>query len=1691
MTVPPGPRALVALLLSVLCLASCGEDGSTVFVSSSTDPFLSSVTVSSGSVTADGVATTTITATVVSNTGAPLVGRTVTITTDGTNDTITQPAAPTDLSGRATATLASITAETKTIRVTVDAATTPVLLSDQLAVTFTGDPNNISPTLSSVVLAPGGPIVADGTQTCAITVTVRDVNGNAVAAKPVQFLATGTGNTLAPATGNTDAGGQMSTTIASTVAETKTTSVMVEPGGIMMVLADQPAVQFTADPATISTTLSSAVASPASGVVADGVDSSTITVTVLDANSNPVAGQAVQIGSTGTNNTITQPAGPTDAAGQATATIASTTVETKTITVTIDPGGAALVLASMPTVGFVGNPSDVSPSLSSAVASPATGVVADGTASSSITITLRDTGGNPVVGRSVLIAASGSGNTLTQRTGPTDGAGQVTAGVTSTVAETKTVIVSTANADGSPVVLVDQPTVEFVGDPTTISATLSTAVASPTSGVIANGLNTSTITVTVLDGNSNPVAGQTVQIASDGTGNTLTQPGGTTDAAGQATATIASTTAETKTITVTVNPGGTPVVLVTQPTVDFVGDPFTVSATLSTAVASPTTGVVADGTTASTITVTVRDTNGNPVPGKTVQIASDGTNNTLTQPGGTTDAAGQTTATIATTTAELKTITVTVDPGGLPVVLSTQPTVGFVGDPATISASLSSATASPATGVVADGVDLSTITVTVRDANSNVVSGQTVQIASNGSNNTLVQPGGPTDGAGQATATIATTTAEVKTITVTVNPGGTPVVLTTLPTVAFASPTPDAATSSAVPTPAFGALADGVDTVTITVTVRDAGSLPIAGKTVQISATGSGNTLVQPPSTTDAGGQATATIATTAAELKTVTVTVDPGPGQVVLVDMPVVEFVWSVASEFYVRTTGSDANGGTSPADAWLTLGMAASTVPVSSTVYVGAGTYTESVTLTTSGVSGSPLRFVADVSGDRTGDAGDVVVDAAGADFTIRVDGASFVEIEGFTVIGAVGASGGFHVFNSASDVTLRANEVHGNARGILVDGASLVRIEDNRVSNNVAGTGEGVEITGCTTVTLLSNVVYNNGGHGIEAIGGSTGVVARANTLHSNGDDGIRIAGTSSVTAILNIVTSNAGDGIDLEAGSTSTSTFNDVFANSLLDYRGTSAGAGSISADPSYVDPDGTDNMLGGAQGDDDQLHLDDTVPSLALDAGTGAASGVQFADGTVLADRTSRTDGVLDGTSPDGTTANLGFHYAATVTALPSLDVDDTRLVYGQASERQPRVRTWDDSGSTWSAEGLAPPTGSTIRWVDAARSPLFDSDELLAVLSDDGVATELEMLRWSGTVWSREWSSTAIAQTNADKRGFGVVYEELSGDALAVYSDGSDTPVFRTWSSGVWSAEQSLPLNDAGGPNPDTNTGDVLWLQLAVRPGANEVTLAFVDDNDDLVVIVWDGTTWITASADTLDTSVKANPVSGVPHNRIFDVAYEELDGDVLVAYGRSGAVGFRWSLKAAGSNTWSATALVSAAPSGGTPHFIDLASEPGGNRIACGSFDMGDGTERLGLATWDGAAWVDPGEYDSQTLNVNDTATGDFHGGVAWVGTSGVAVCLYVDDQTATLDWARWTSGTGWVVQTDVSIPGKGNTESVVMESFTAQNVLMALFTDTSSDLFAATYDGTTWTITNGGAALEVSVSSTSTAPFDFFVED
>jgi hypothetical protein len=149
-----------------------------------------------------------------------------------------------------------------------------------------------------------------------------------------------------------------------------------------------------------------------------------------------------------------------------------------------------------------------------------------------------------------------------------------------------------------------------------VDAATSTVTASPTS-VPANGITTSTVTVSLKDVNNVPLSGKLVSLANTaGPGTPNIDPASaTTNFFGVATFTVNSSTVGSEQFTAT----GDSVVITQTASVDFVS--AVTDAGNSTVVASPVT-IPADGTTESFVTVTLRNSVGQPLPGKLVSLAN-------------------------------------------------------------------------------------------------------------------------------------------------------------------------------------------------------------------------------------------------------------------------------------------------------------------------------------------------------------------------------------------------------------------------------------------------------------------------------------------------------------------------------------------------------------------------------------------------------------------------------------------------------------------------------------------------------------------------------------------------------------------------------------------------------------------------------------------------------------------------------------------------------------------------------------------------------------------------------------------------------------------------------------------------------------------------------------------------------------
>jgi hypothetical protein len=224
-------------------------------------------------------------------------------------------------------------------------------------------------------------------------------------------------------------------------------------------------------------------------------------------------------------------------------------------------------------------------------------------------------------------------------------------------------------------------------------------------------------------------------------------------------------------------------------------------------------------------------------------------------------------------------------------------------------------------------------------------------------------------------------------------------------------------------------------------------------------------------------------------------------------------------AQTYYVAKTGNDSNTGLSMQAAWLTIGHAALTAKAGSTVYVGAGTYHESVTFSNSGTASAPIVFngqgVATVDGSsgvpccttpsfETSN-GFLCCTTQGL-FNIGAAGpVNYLTVEGFTIQNFITSSAsevpvGVLIAGSGTGINLLNNTIkniqttagkNGNAYGIGVFGTSStplsVTVSGNTVTGCLTGESETTTYNGNVQNFVVSNnVIFDNDNIGMDAIG-----------------------------------------------------------------------------------------------------------------------------------------------------------------------------------------------------------------------------------------------------------------------------------------------------------------------------------------------------------------------------------------------------------------------------------------------------------------------------------------------------------------------------------------------------------------------------------------------------------------------------
>jgi adhesin/invasin len=670
-----------------------------------------------------------------------------------------------------------------------------------------------------------------------LAVKVTDANNNPVENVSVDWTPNG-GGSVSSATSATDANGvaQITRTLGATPGTFTTTAAVAQ--------LDAPALTFTSTATAGQAARIVVVTQPGATLQNGATLSPQPAIQIQDALGNNVG----LAGRTITAALVAPPSGAslggdvtkqTDARGAAAFTDLRITGPAQGYTLRFT--GSGLTDATSTQVTVTAGP--VSPSRSTVDAGPNS--VAAG-ASSTITVTARDGSGNPVSGATVVLAATGSGNTLTQPSGSTDASGVATGAFSSTSVGAHTI---SATINGT--AITDKSTITVAAGP--VSASQSTVVANPAS--IGAGAP-STITVTARDANGNPVQGASVQLSADGSGNTIGQPG-PTNSSGVTTGTFSSTGLGPHTVSAKIN--GTAITDVATVTV-------TVGAPSTLVMARQPGGTAQDGAQLSPQPVVqVQDAQGNDVKtgGRSI------TASLVNPPAGATlggDATRETDGSGSASFGNLSIIgpvgsyTLRFTSGSL--TAATSSAISLTTGP--VNAGNSTVNANPNSVQAGES---STITVTARDVGGNPIQGATVVLTASGGGNTIDQPNA-TNADGIATGAFSSTSVGSHTIKAKIN--GVDVSDNSVITVTAGPVSASQSTMKAAP----DAITAGGGPSTVTVTARDAAGNPISGALVSLSVTGGGNTL-SAPAATNANGVTTATFTSTEAGDHVITATIN------------------------------------------------------------------------------------------------------------------------------------------------------------------------------------------------------------------------------------------------------------------------------------------------------------------------------------------------------------------------------------------------------------------------------------------------------------------------------------------------------------------------------------------------------------------------------------------------------------------------------------------------------------------------------------------------------------------------------------------------------------------------------------------------------------------------------------------------
>ncbi len=1434
----------------------------------------------------------TVTVTLEDSNGNPVVdGSTVTFAQGGSDTgTVSQSGYLDNGDGTYRVTLTGVTDGTVSITASdsgdgVAASTTSV---DTTVVSGAGTQLVVTHTSCGLTLVSGA--------ICTVTVTLEDSNGNPVV----------DGSTVTFAQGGSDTGTVSQSGYLDNGDGTYRVTLTGVTDGTVSITASDSGDGVAASTTSVDTTVVSGagtqlvVTHTSCGLTLVSGAICTVTVTLEDSNGNPVVdGSTVTFAQGGSDTgTVSQSGYLDNGDGTYRVTLTGVTDGTVSITASDSGDGVAASTTSVDTTVVSGAGTQL------VVTHTSCGLTLVSGAICTVTVTLEDSNGNPVVdGSTVTFAQGGSDTGTVSQSGYLDN-GDGTYRVTLTGVTDGTVSITASDSgDGVAASTTSVDTTVVSGAGTQLVVTHTSCGLTLVSGAIC------TVTVTLEDSNGNPVVdGSTVTFAQGGSDTgTVSQSGYLDNGDGTYRVTLTGVTDGTVSITASDSGDGVAASTTSVDTTVVSGAGTQLVVTHTSCGLTLVSGAIC------TVTVTLEDSNGNPVvDGSTVTFAQGGSDTGTVSQSGYLDN-GDGTYRVTLTGVTDGTVSITASDSGDGVAASTT----SVDTTVVSGAGTQLVVTHTSCGLTLVSGAICTVTVTLEDSNGNpVVDGSTVTFAQGGSDTGTVSQSGYLDN-GDGTYRVTLTGVTDGTVSITASDSGDGVAAST--TSVDTTVVSGAGTQLVVTHTSCGLTLVSGAICTVTVTLEDSNGNPVVdGSTVTFAQGGSDTGTVSQSGYLDNGdgtyrvtltGVTDGTVSITAsdsgdgvaASTTSVDTTVVSGAGTQLVVTHTSCGLTLVSGAICTVTVTLEDSNGNPVVDGSTVTFAQGGSdTGTVSQSGYLDNGDGTYRVTLT--GVTDGTVSITASDSGDgvaaSTTSVDTTVVSGAGTQLVVRHTSCGLTLVSGAicTVTVTLEDSNGNPVVDGSTVTFAQGGSDTGTVSqsGYLDNGdgtyrVTLTGVTDGTVSITASDSGDGVAasttsvdttvVSGAGTqlvvthtscgLTLVSGAICtvtvtledSNGNPVVDgstvtfAQGGSdTGTVSQSGYL-DNGDGTYRVTLTGVTDGTVSITASDSGDGV--AASTTSVDTTVVSGAGTQLVVRHTSCGltlvSGAICTVTVTLEDSNGNPVVDGSTV---------TFAQGGSDTGTVSQSGyLDNGDGTYRVTLTGVTDGTVSITASDS-----GDGVAASTTSV------DTTVVSGAGTQL---VVTHTSCGLTLVSGAICT---VTVTLEDSNGNPVVDGSTVTFAQggSDTGTVSQSGYLdNGDGTyrVTLTGVTDGTVSITASDS-GDGVAASTTSVDTTVVSGAGTQLVVTHT-SCGLTLVSGAIctvtvTLEDSNG-NPVVDGSTVTFAQGGSDTGTVSQS-GYLDNGDGTYRVtltgVTDGTVSITAS-DSGDgvaastTSVDTTVVSG------------------------------------------------------------------------------------------------------------------------------------------------------------------------------------------------------------------------------------